>query len=153
MSEPKTCLTDGSPLTDDYTDLKENGQQKGYKVLCPEERAKGYIRPFRDSYVHVGSKPKYPLRDLTDDEKERYSDSEYDKLEVYPESESPKSGKFWTQKELDGGCGVKTKINYALAETYARDPAFYGGTYCAGCGTHFPVAEFVWEGTDELVGS
>ena len=44
----------------------------------------------------------------------------------------------------------------ALAETYARQPDFYGGTFCASCGTHFPVGadgEFVWDGTTERVGT
>jgi len=53
-------------------------------------------------------------------------------------------------------CGVVTTMGQALAETYARDPFFYSGTFCAGCGTHFPVGEdgqFVWDGTDEKVGS
>jgi hypothetical protein len=34
-------------------------------------------------------------------------------------------------------CGVATTMGQALAETYARDPHFYSGTYCCGCGTHF----------------
>jgi hypothetical protein len=53
-------------------------------------------------------------------------------------------------------CGVVTTMGQALAETYARDPFFYSGTFCAGCGTHFPVGndgQFVWDGTDEKVGS
>lgn len=53
-------------------------------------------------------------------------------------------------------CGVVTTMGQALAETYARDPAFYSGTFCCGCGTHFPVGadgEFVWDGTDEKVGT
>lgn len=53
-------------------------------------------------------------------------------------------------------CGVVTTMGQALAETYARDPAFYSGTFCCGCGSHFPVGEageFVWDGTDEKVGS
>jgi hypothetical protein len=46
-------------------------------------------------------------------------------------------------------CGTATTMGQALAETYARDPHFYGGTFCAGpaCRTHFPVGEhgeFVW---------
>lgn len=44
----------------------------------------------------------------------------------------------------------------ALAETYARDPKFYGGTFCAGCHAHFPVGaggEFVWDHTEERVGT
>lgn len=46
-------LTDGSPVTDDHRDLKENGQQKGYVVLSKEERAKGFVRPVRRSYLHL----------------------------------------------------------------------------------------------------
>jgi hypothetical protein len=50
-------------------------------------------------------------------------------------------------------CGTLTTMNLSIAETYARDPKFYGGTYCAGCRTHFPVGEFKWEGSEEVVGS
>lgn len=53
-------------------------------------------------------------------------------------------------------CGVVTTMGQAIAETYARDPSFYGGTYCAGCRDHFPVGaggEFVWDGSDQKVGT
>ncbi len=53
-------------------------------------------------------------------------------------------------------CGTVTTMGVALAETYARCPDFYGGTFCCGCGEHFPVGEageFVWEGTDQKVGT
>lgn len=53
-------------------------------------------------------------------------------------------------------CGTTTYMARTIAETYARDPHFYSGTFCVGCGTHFPVGkngEFVWEGTDEKVGT
>lgn len=43
-------------------------------------------------------------------------------------------------------CGYSTLMSRSLAETYARDPKFYGGTFCAHCGTHFPLffdADFV----------
>jgi hypothetical protein len=43
-----------------------------------------------------------------------------------------------------------------IAETYARDPNFYGGTFCCACGGHYPVGvegEFVWKGTSEKVGT
>lgn len=38
-------------------------------------------------------------------------------------------------------CGKITTMGQALAETYARDPHFYGATYCAHCGLHRPVGE------------
>lgn len=108
MKAPETTLTDGSPVTPDHREIDpKTGQQKGYVVLSEAERAKGFIRPVRDTYVH---------------EK----------------------------------CGVPTKMGRSLAETYARDPFFYSGTFCAGCGTHFPVGpkgEFVWAGTDIKVGT
>jgi len=53
-------------------------------------------------------------------------------------------------------CGVVTTMGLSLAETYARDPFFYSGTFCCGCGEHFPVGddgEFLWDGTNERVGS
>jgi len=50
-------------------------------------------------------------------------------------------------------CGALTKMGEKLAETYARDPKFYGATFCIGCQSHFPVSEFKWDGTDEEVGS
>jgi hypothetical protein len=46
-------------------------------------------------------------------------------------------------------CGVATTMGLALAETYARKPDFYGGTFCCGCGTHFtfgqPDGDFTWD--------
>lgn len=53
-------------------------------------------------------------------------------------------------------CGAVTMMGQAIAETYARQPEFYGGTYCARCGDHFPVGaggEFVWVDTDQKVGT
>ena len=50
-------------------------------------------------------------------------------------------------------CGTTTTMGQVLAETYARDPSFYSGTFCCRCGVHRPLTEFVWEGTDEQVGS
>ena len=159
--EPKTCLTDGSPVTPDHREIDPStGMQKGYVVLCPEERAKGFVRPVRYDYVHVGIPgPKHPLRDLTPEEKEHFGHAGYVKFEQYPESKLPATGRFWTQSDLDRinqGCYHATQMSRALAETYARDPYFYGGTYCATCRAHFPVGErgeFVWEGTDERVGT
>ena len=105
MEQPKTTLTDGSPVTDDHREIDpKTGMQKAYVVLSAEERAKGFIRPVRTEDVHKT-------------------------------------------------CGTRTIMGLALAETYARDPYFYSGTFCAGCQKHFPVDEFVWDGTTEEVGS
>ncbi len=154
-------LTDGSPVTADHLEIDpRTGMQRGYIVLSEEERAKGFVRPVRRSYVHVGTPgPLYPLRDLEPDETLRYAKYEYIKYEAYPRSGSAVAGRYWTQKQLDQvgkGCHITTTMGTALAETYARDPGFYSGTFCAGCGTHFPVGkagEFVWLGTDERVGT
>lgn len=106
-----TMLTDGSPVTPDHREIDPNtGMQNGYVVLSAEERAKGFVRPVRRSYVHEA-------------------------------------------------CGTMTTMGQALAETYARDPHFYNGTFCVGCKKHFPVGEkemggeFTWAGTDERVGT
>lgn len=67
----------------------------------------------------------------------------------------PLRTKYIHAKEL-GGCGVVTVMGDAIAQTYARDPKFYGGTFCVGCGTHKPVGEngeFYWDGTTEKVGT
>ena len=53
-------------------------------------------------------------------------------------------------------CGGLTTMGLALAETYARDPSFYSGTFCVGCRAHFPVGaagEFTWDGTTDKVGT
>jgi hypothetical protein len=53
-------------------------------------------------------------------------------------------------------CGGITTMGQALAETYARDPYFYSGTFCCDCRDHFPVGEdgeFVWSGTEIKVGT
>lgn len=42
-------------------------------------------------------------------------------------------------------CGSITTMGRALSETYARDPWFYGGTYCVSCMMHRPLEEFTWE--------
>ena len=104
----KTTLTDGSPVTPDHREINpKTGMQKGYVVLSQEERAKGFVEPVRQTYVHET-------------------------------------------------CGQPTKMNLALAETYAREPEFYSGTFCAECRDHFPVGEngeFHWQGTEQKVGT
>jgi hypothetical protein len=91
-------------VTDDRDDprlrepVDEKGLQKVYLVLSEEERAKGFVRPYRDCYKHLI-------------------------------------------------CGTWTTMGKALSETYARNPKFYGATYCVKCQKHLPVGEngeFVW---------
>lgn len=126
-------------------------QNKAYLVLSEEERAKGFIRPIRTAYRHIGDQPRYPVRDLTEDELKQHEPYGYVKYEKYPDELRPRLGRFWTQAQLDAGhgCGTVTTMGMALAETYAREPKFYGFTYCCNCMKHLPVAEFVWDGTDD----
>ena len=56
-------------------------------------------------------------------------------------------------------CGAVTTMGIALAEKYARDPNFYGGTFCTHCGAHFHLTNgdgqpaFFWHGDGSAVGS
>lgn len=145
------CLKDGQ---------KEEGQNCCYLVLSDEERAKGFVRPVRDSYVHKGRKYTEGIKML--DVPEVFNSKTYVAIANISMDGKSIGGSYITQKELDqynstggyiGGCGTLTRMGSAIAETYARDPHFYGSTYCMGCQRHLPVTEFVWDGTDEKVGS
>lgn len=95
----------GSPAPDPEVDAR--GMHKDYWVLSKAEREKGFVRPVRETYVHIK-------------------------------------------------CQSVTRMNRALAETYAAQPGFYGSTYCSTCQKHYPVGasgEFFWEGTTEKVGT
>ena len=128
-------------------------QNEAYIILSEEERAKGFVRPVRLKYQHVGIKPRYPLRDLTEEESEIHGGYGYVQYEADLDDESAMCGRFWTQKMLDSGCDSVTSMHKDLAETYARDPKFYGSTWCVSCRGHYRVDEFVWDGTVEVVGS
>lgn len=104
-SEPTGTTTDRDDPA--LRQSKPNGQQERYLVLSADERARGFVRPVRTSYVHQV-------------------------------------------------CGAVTRMSTNIAETYARDPEFYGSTFCVGCGKHYPVGlrgEFLWDGTIEKVGT
>lgn len=107
-SEPRITLADGTQVYPDHSEIvPETGMQKDYVVLAEEERAKGFVRPVRRTYVHLK-------------------------------------------------CSTATTMAQTIAETYARNPFFYSGTFCVGCRVHFPVGpkgEFVWDGSDEKVGT
>lgn len=151
-------------VTDDRAKLDTSiepatGMQRSYLVLSEEERAKGFVRPVRRTYVHAGNGgPKGQTRALTDEERERYAGEDFAIFEEYGPERAPATGRFWTNAELARAtaCGTTTTMGEALAETYARQPGFYGGTFCVRCRAHFPVGangEFVWEGTSEKVGT
>lgn len=96
---------------------------------------------------------------MTGEEQALFADQGYVKFEEYPESELPLTGRYWTDPQLASvgkGCGTVTTMGSALAETYAREPSFYGATFCCYCRTHLPVGkdgEFVWDRTHERVGT
>lgn len=55
-------------------------------------------------------------------------------------------------------CESTTTMGRAIAETYARDPKFYGGTFCVECGKHFNLfingePQFYWIDDGSAVGS
>lgn len=143
---------------------KPNGQNEAYLVLPPEELAKGFVRPYRDAYVHVGRKLHYKSvhRLLSEEEKKEYPGKNYIAILTVLTKEDGAflGGSYVTQEELDawekgeriGGCGTLTTMNKTISETYARNPKFYGATFCCGCGKHLPVNEFFWKGTEIEVG-
>ena len=58
------------------SDRRPDGQHVDHWVMCPGEIIKaGFKRPVRRSYRHIGtSGPVHPTRDLTDEERQTYSD-------------------------------------------------------------------------------
>ncbi len=134
------------------------GQHADYIILCEEERAKGFVRPVRHAYEHVGKKLRGTLEKL--DEPYVSNGQEYTHIDRFMVG-GHKSGTYLTAKEVRsvehcgyyGGCGTVTTMGQALAETYARDPHFYGATFCCTCNKHLPIHEFVWKGTTEVLGS
>ena len=50
-------------------------------------------------------------------------------------------------------CGTITSMSSDIAETFARDPGFYGTTFCVECRGQFPIGkngEFYWVDGDEI---
>jgi len=151
---PPAPTPTSSKITDDPTDpdlghgvdAQPVPQNKKYLVLSEAERAKGWVRPYRDTYRHVGIRPKHPLRDLTAEEHERYDQFSYVKFEAYPDSDNRVTGRYWTAAQLTAhACGQTTTMGRAISETYCARPDFYGSTYCCTCSKHLPVEEFVWQ--------
>jgi len=64
---------------------------------------------------------------------------------VLPETELEKGFvKPYRRSYRHKTCGETTTMSRSIAETYARDPWFYGSTYCIVCRMHRPLSEFVW---------
>lgn len=125
-----------------------DGQHADHWILSDADRAKGFVRPVRRSYVHVGIPgPKYPLLDLTDGQREIWGDRQFAKFEDFESG----GGRYWTQEDLDKigkGCQGATSMPQKIAETYAAQPSFYGSTFCVHCQEYLPVGargEFVWD--------
>jgi hypothetical protein len=100
---PESLEVDGAPAPIN----PETGQHRDHWVLPEEERAKGFIRPVRRSYIHQV-------------------------------------------------CGTVTTMGQTIAETYARDPSFYGATFCCACLKYLPVGaqgEFIWRDDQTKVGT
>lgn len=151
---------DDAPVPNSAT--RADGQHVDHWVMCPGEIIKaGFKRPVRLKYQHVGPPgPEFPLRELTAEERERWIAGDYAKYEPYPKGHRGSAiGRFWTQAQLDAidkGCGTVTSMPQAIAETYAAQPGYYGSTFCCGCGKYLPVGargEFVWDGTNDRVGT
>jgi hypothetical protein len=131
----------------DYGGKRADGQYERHPEL-PDAEAAAKVRPVRANYKHVGPpRPTGTLRDLTEMEKRDFATEGYVAFEEYGPERAPSLGRYWTKRELDGGCGVVTRMPLHCAETYAAKPDFYGSTFCCGCGKYFPVGasgEFVW---------
>jgi hypothetical protein len=50
----KLCTTGGNSVESAReSQTNETGQHESYIVLCPDERAKGFVRPYRNAYKHT----------------------------------------------------------------------------------------------------
>lgn len=129
------------------------GMNEAYLVLSEEERAKGFVRPVRLAYRHVG---RAICGDRSVDLGKDPPDGKVYACSGQPGHEGDHDS--WlpvTEHEATigvvGGCGAVTSMALEIAETYARNPTFYGATYCCHCRTHLPVGaygEFAWVDSD-----
>ena len=49
-------------------------------------------------------------------------------------------------------CGLETSMPHSIAETFARDPSYYGSTFCSYCYNYYDNSEFAW-GDGSIVGT
>lgn len=145
------------------TTIGSDGMQKNYLVLSDAERAKGFTRPVRDAYKHTGrrvcGKPSYLNTSPLDPGKVVWvcvGDPGHDgDCHVWSQASEHELDRLQRTGYL-GGCDSVTTMGSSLAETYAREPAFYGATFCVRCRKHLPVGptgEFAWEPDGSKVGT
>lgn len=88
------------------------------------------------------------------DNGKKREDGQYENYAVLPKPERDKGFiRPFRAKYRHLVCDSVTIMGEAIAETFARDPTYYGRNFCCSCGEHFPVGDFVWEGTDIPVGT
>lgn len=128
--------------TGEVIELRLAGAEEAAKALEEEQRSRSY-----DARVPMSGKAAdptvpgapQPIDPATGQHKDHYILSDADRARgfVQPVRLSYKHLK----------CGVVTSMPQKIAETYAANPAFYGKTFCCGCGEYLPVGEagdFVW---------
>lgn len=49
------------------------------------------------------------------------------------------------ERYIHEACGGETVMKRHIAESVARDPEYYGSTFCSKCGDYYPVEEFHWK--------
>ena len=85
---------------------------------------------------------------------EKFSDGQYKRHWVLPKEEIAKGYvRPVRDRYIHDTCGTVTKMGSSIAETYARDPIYYSGTFCSECGDYFPVGEngqFAWEDGEKV---
>ena len=139
------CTTSGdapSAVREQQRGEGDYGQHSSYIVLCESERQKGFTRPYRDQYRHVGA-------NICGKNVGHDGDTV---CHMSMGHDGDDCG-FAKGPRPPMGCGAVTTMGRALSETYARDPSFYSHTFCAACKKHYPVGDFVWEKDGMRVGS
>lgn len=76
---------------------------------------------------------------------EKQPDGQYENYPTTEEGEpvQPVRRKY-VHDDDENGCGTVTRMSTSIARSVARDPEYYGKTFCADCGEHVPVSEVSW---------
>lgn len=140
------------------------GQHTSYWILNEDERKKGFVRPVRRTYVHVGRRicGKPASDSVVAQMVVKCKDGEIYVCASEPAHEgecfallvkmTAKHAERFLTKGLLGGCDTVTTMSLDIAQTYARDPNFYSAGMCVRCKEHFPHEELRWE-DGSVVGS